>query len=253
MRHHAHPGRCPDFGCQDIGIGSISRLMRPRKPGQQASQFLNTGITQHLNRIPNVTHREHAGQPHGWQSDAADGDDQAALTATHAVDSTGGASGSSAMRLNDGRRAECVSGDRTVVRLTDRESGLSARTIARRPSLVSGSYAYLVARGGTPVQVNPMPRGLSTRRQSGSKRSRTVPLVRVPRTVPRILSPQEADRLLAALRTQQAPGALLQESTPRGREHIRGRALAWRRTQADHSHVPPALVGAAAPTEGFLR
>jgi len=99
MRHHAHPGRCPDLGCQDIGIGSISRLMRPRKPGQQASQFLNTGITQLLNRIPNVTHREHAGQPHGWQSDAADGDDRAALTATHAVDSTGGASGSSSMRL----------------------------------------------------------------------------------------------------------------------------------------------------------
>jgi hypothetical protein len=52
------------------------RLIRPRKPGQQASQFLNTGITQLLNRIPNVTHREHAGQPHGWQSDAADGDDR---------------------------------------------------------------------------------------------------------------------------------------------------------------------------------
>ena len=46
-------------------------------------------------------------------------------------------------------------GDRTVVRLTDRESGLSARTIARRPSLVSGLYACLVAHGDTPVQVNP--------------------------------------------------------------------------------------------------
>ncbi len=38
-------------------------------------------------------------------------------------------------------------GDRTVVRLADRESGLSARTIARRLSSVSGLYAYLVARG----------------------------------------------------------------------------------------------------------
>jgi integrase/recombinase XerD len=47
-------------------------------------------------------------------------------------------------------------GDRTVVRLADRESGLSARTIARRPSSVSGLYAYLVARGDTPVQVNPV-------------------------------------------------------------------------------------------------
>jgi integrase/recombinase XerD len=46
-------------------------------------------------------------------------------------------------------------GDRTVVRLADRESGLSARTIARRRSSVSGLYAHLVARGDTPVRVNP--------------------------------------------------------------------------------------------------
>ena len=92
-------------------------------------------------------------------------------------------------------------GDRTVVRLADRESGLSARTIARRLSSVSGLYAYLVARGDTPVQVNPVPRGLLTRRAGGSRRSRTAPLVRVPRTLPRILSPGEADRLVAALRT----------------------------------------------------
>ncbi len=92
-------------------------------------------------------------------------------------------------------------GDRTVVRLADRESGLAARTIARRLSSVSGLYAYLVARGDTPVRANPVPRGLSTRRQGGSKRSRTAPLVRVPRTLPRVLSPAEVDRLMAALRT----------------------------------------------------
>jgi site-specific recombinase XerC len=51
-------------------------------------------------------------------------------------------------------------GDRSVIRLADRESGLSARTIARRPSSVSGLYAYLVARGDTPVRANPVPRGL---------------------------------------------------------------------------------------------
>src|ERR1700730_5267578 len=92
-------------------------------------------------------------------------------------------------------------GDRAVVRLVDGESGLAARTIARRLSSVSGFYAYVVARGDTRLSVNPVPRGLSTRRQGGSRRSRTVPLVRVPRTLPKILSPAEVDRLLGALRT----------------------------------------------------
>jgi integrase/recombinase XerD len=90
-------------------------------------------------------------------------------------------------------------GDRTVIRLADRESGLSARTIARRLSSVSGFYAYLVARGACGVDSNPVPRGLSTRRRGG--RTQQVPLVRVPRTLPKILSPAEVDKLVAALRT----------------------------------------------------
>jgi len=85
--------------------------------------------------------------------------------------------------------------------MSDRESGLSARTIARRLSTVSGFYAYLVARGDTPVTTSPVPRGLSTRRQAGSVTSRTVPLVRVPRTLPKILSPVEVDALIGALRS----------------------------------------------------
>ena len=91
-------------------------------------------------------------------------------------------------------------GDRTVIRLADRESGLSARTIARRLSSVSGLYAYLVARGDCGVDTNPVPRGLSTRRRGG--RTQSVPLVRVPRTLPTILTPAEVDALVAALRTQ---------------------------------------------------
>lgn len=91
-------------------------------------------------------------------------------------------------------------GDRTVIRLGDRESGLSARTIARRLSSVSGFYAYVVARGDTPVRANPVPRGLMTRRRGG--RARSVPLVRVPHTLPKILTPGEANALLSALRSQ---------------------------------------------------
>ena len=100
-------------------------------------------------------------------------------------------------------------GDRTVVRLADRESGLSARTIARRLSPVSGLYAYLVARGDTPVRVNPVPRGMMTRRQGGTMRSRMAPLVRVPRTLPGVLSPEEADRLVGALRTHRDQAMVL--------------------------------------------
>jgi integrase/recombinase XerD len=100
-------------------------------------------------------------------------------------------------------------GDRTVVRLADRESGLPARTIARRLSSVSGLYACLVARGDTPVRVNPVPRGLMTRRQGGTMRSRMAPLVRVPRTLPRVLSAQEAGRLAGALRTHRDQAMVL--------------------------------------------
>jgi integrase/recombinase XerD len=90
-------------------------------------------------------------------------------------------------------------GDRTVIRVSDGESGLSARTIARRLSSISGLYAYLVARGDTPVRSDPVPRGLSTRRRGG--RRQHVPLVRVPRTSPKILSPVEVNALVGALRT----------------------------------------------------
>jgi site-specific recombinase XerD len=100
-------------------------------------------------------------------------------------------------------------GDRRVVRIADRESGLATRTIARRLSSVSGLYAYLVARGDTPVMSNPVPRGLSTRRQGGRSSTRTVPLVRVRRTLPKILSPEEATALLAALRTSRDRAMLL--------------------------------------------
>jgi len=110
-------------------------------------------------------------------------------------------------------------GDRTVVRMSDGESGLSARTIARRLSSVSGFYACLVARGDTSVHTNPVPGGLSTRRRGG--RRQQVPLVRVPRTLPRILSPAEVTAGNVNLHLQRlGESAVLPQNT--WSEHICG-------------------------------
>jgi site-specific recombinase XerD len=86
-------------------------------------------------------------------------------------------------------------GDGRVVRLIDGESGLSSRTIKRRLSSVSGLFAWLVLLGEVPV--NPVPRGLATRRARGRG---VVPLIRTPRTLPQVLEPGEVDALIAALR-----------------------------------------------------
>lgn len=76
--------------------------------------------------------------------------------------------------------------------------GVSARTLRRRLSSVSGLYGFLMARGD--VNANPVPRGLPTRRER-QRPGQGVPLVRTPRTLPRILEPGEVDALTAALRT----------------------------------------------------
>jgi integrase/recombinase XerD len=75
--------------------------------------------------------------------------------------------------------------------------GVSARTLRRRLSSVSGLYGFLLARGD--VVANPVPRGLPSRRERQRPRQ-GVPLVRTPRTLPRILEPGEVDALTAALR-----------------------------------------------------
>jgi integrase/recombinase XerD len=87
-----------------------------------------------------------------------------------------------------------------VVRISDGGSGLSARTVARRLSSLSGLYSYLLARGDAGVTANPVPRGLATRhgRRNGGK---VAPLVRTALTLPRILEPAEVDRLIGSLRT----------------------------------------------------
>jgi integrase/recombinase XerD len=84
-----------------------------------------------------------------------------------------------------------------VVRISDGESGLTARTIKRRLSSVSGLYSYLMMVGEH--DRNPVPNGLSTR-QVRRSRGACTPLVRTPRTLPKILDPVEVDALIAALR-----------------------------------------------------
>jgi integrase/recombinase XerD len=76
--------------------------------------------------------------------------------------------------------------------------GVSAATVRRRLSIVSGFFAFLQARGD--VAANPVPRGLPTRRER-SRPGQGVPLVRAARRLPRILAPAEVDALMAALFT----------------------------------------------------
>jgi integrase/recombinase XerD len=78
------------------------------------------------------------------------------------------------------------------------DGGLSARTVRRRLSSVSGLFAFLQARGD--VRSNPVPRGLPTRRERTRPRQ-GVPLLRSPWTRPTILSPEQVDALTGVLRT----------------------------------------------------
>ena len=87
--------------------------------------------------------------------------------------------------------------DPKIVRIRDGESGLTAATIKRRLSLVSGLFSYLVMTGER--DSNPVPKGLATRRSRRAKGA-LVPLVRAPRMLPTILEPAEVDALVAALR-----------------------------------------------------
>jgi len=87
-------------------------------------------------------------------------------------------------------------GDRKVVRLSDGESGMSARTIQRRLSSISGLFGFSLACGE--IESNPVPRGLANRKRSRTQRG--TPLVRTPRTLPKILEPAEVDELIRACR-----------------------------------------------------
>lgn len=89
-----------------------------------------------------------------------------------------------------------------VVRLEDGEAGLSARTIKRRVSSISGLFRYLVARGDAGVSDNPVPYELTSRRPSPRPGRSGPALIRTPRTLPRVLSPGDVDASVASLRTR---------------------------------------------------
>jgi integrase/recombinase XerD len=91
-------------------------------------------------------------------------------------------------------------GAANVVRISDGGSGLSAATVRRRLAAVSAFYGYLITRGDVGVEVNPVPRGLPTRRRRHGSRGQ--PLVRAVRRLPRILEPAEVAALMGALRTE---------------------------------------------------
>lgn len=91
-------------------------------------------------------------------------------------------------------------GAENLVRISDGGAGLSASTIKRRLAAVSSLFGYLVVRGDAGVTVNPVPRGMPTRR-SRHRAQRGVPLVRGVRRLPQIMEPVEVDALLDALRT----------------------------------------------------
>ena len=92
------------------------------------------------------------------------------------------------------------SSEQVLQRLEDDGTGggVATSTVARRLSIISGFFAFLQARGDVPV--NPVPRGLPTRRER-SRPGQGVPLTRRARRLPRILTPAEVDALTAVLRT----------------------------------------------------
>ncbi len=89
--------------------------------------------------------------------------------------------------------------DGRVVAL-DGSSGVSARTVQRRLSSVSGLFAFLLANETPGVRSNPVPRGLATRRERARGHG-GAPLLRTPRTLPRVLSIAEVNQLRQALRS----------------------------------------------------
>ncbi len=82
---------------------------------------------------------------------------------------------------------------------------MSARTIRRRLSGLSGFDACLSARGL--VHASPVPSGPLSRSPKDRARGGRLPLIRTPGTLPRVLDPAEVNALLTAHQPGYGDGA----------------------------------------------
>jgi len=93
-----------------------------------------------------------------------------------------------------------------------RDSSLSAKTVKRRLSAISGLYEYLRVCGDTPLKANPVPRGLTGRSTFWGNRLKgnaVMPLIRVPRPLPRPLDSEEISSFLSSLSTHRDKAIIL--------------------------------------------
>jgi len=91
-------------------------------------------------------------------------------------------------------------------------SCLSAKTVKRRLSAISGFYEYLRVCGDTPLKANPVPRGLTTRGTLWGNRLKNnvvTPLIRVPKPLPRPLDSEEISSFLNSLSTHRDKAMVL--------------------------------------------
>jgi integrase len=91
-------------------------------------------------------------------------------------------------------------------------SCLSAKTVKRRLSAISGLYEYLRVCGDTPLRANPVPRGLTGRGTFWGNRLKSngaMPLIRVPRPLPRPLDSEEISSFLNSLSTHRDKAIIL--------------------------------------------
>lgn len=80
-----------------------------------------------------------------------------------------------------------------------RTGSVCIRTLKRRLSAVSGLYSYLLTRGDTPIQRNPVPSSLYLRGRLSGDKPRGVPLLRAPQTLPRVVPVEQIQKFVGSL------------------------------------------------------